>query len=86
MNSLDPTWDCTLQAELIVTTSSGGDTDSFAMGECGGRGIPSFIMPLAWSVVQCFDKCGQGGPLKLFETFVFSPLSTHCLTPHFHMM
>ena len=32
----------TPQAELIVTTSS--VSGSSAMGECGGRGIPSFIM------------------------------------------
>ena len=34
VNSLDPSRGCTLQAELIVTTSSG--SDSSAMGECGG--------------------------------------------------
>ena len=42
VNSLDPSRGGTLQAELIVTTSSG--SDSSAMGVCGGRGIPSFIM------------------------------------------
>ena len=56
VNSPDPSRGCTLQAELIVTTSSG--SDSSAMGECG-RGIweiPSFIMPLVWSVVQCLQR------------------------------
>ena len=42
VNSFDPSRGCTLQAELIVTTLSG--SDSSAMGECGGRGITSFIM------------------------------------------
>ena len=42
VNPLDPSRGYTLQAELIVTTSSG--SESSAMGECGGRGIPSFIM------------------------------------------
>ena len=43
VNSFDPSRGCTLQAELIITTSSG----SSAMGEYGGWEIPSFIMPLA---------------------------------------
>ena len=40
----------------------------------GGWGIPSFIM-----VSLCI-------PHKLFETFVFSPLSAHCLMPYIHRM
>ena len=74
VNSLDPSRGCTLQAELIVTTSSG--SGSSAMGECGGRGIPSFIM------VSCamFTKVCACSPHKLLETFLFSPLSAHCLT------
>ena len=50
VNSLDPSRGCTLQAELIVTTSSG--SDSSAMGECGRWETPIFIMPLAW-LVSC---------------------------------
>ena len=42
VNSLDPSRGCTLQAERIVTTSSG--RDSSVMGECGGQGILSSIM------------------------------------------
>ena len=54
VSSHDPSRGCTLQAELIVTTSSG--SDSSVMGECGRWEIPSFIMPLAWSVVQCLQR------------------------------
>ena len=27
-----------------------------AMGECGGWEIPSFIVPITWSVVQCLQR------------------------------
>ena len=37
-------------------------------------------------VVSWFVYKGLCGPHKLFETFVFSPLSAHCLTPYFHRM
>ena len=52
-----------------------------AMGECGGWEIPSFIMPLMWSVVQCLQRlCSLH---KLFENFLISPLSAYCLKPIF---
>ena len=57
MNSLDPSIGWIPQAELIGTISSG--SDSSAIGECGGWEIPSFIMPLAWSVVQCLQRFVQ---------------------------
>ena len=79
VNSLDPSTGCTLQAELIVTTSSG--SYSSAMGECGGWEIPSCMMPLAWSVVQCLQRF-----VWLFVNFLNSPLSAHCLKPYFHRM
>ena len=39
-----------------------------------------------YSVVSWFVYKGLCRPHKLFETFVFSPLSAHCLTPYFHRM
>ena len=38
----------------------------------------------AFCLVSWFVYKGLCGPHKLFETFVFSPLSTHCLTPYCH--
>ena len=37
-------------------------------------------------VVSWFVYKGLCGLHKLFETFVFSPLSAHCLAPYFHRM
>ena len=70
VNSLDPSRGCTLQVELIVTTSSG--SDSSAMGECGGQGIPSFIM------VSCgmFTKvCVAHINYLKFSSFLLYPLT-----------
>ena len=36
--------------------------------------------------LQCNVYKGLCGPHKLFETFMLSPLSAHCLTPYFHRM
>ena len=60
MNSLDPSRGCTLQAELIVTTSlepSGSDREIVPLQwESVVAGIPHcFIMPITWSVV-CFER------------------------------
>ena len=65
-NLLDPSRGCTLQAELIVTTSSG--SDSSAMGECVGWKIPSFIM------VSCamFTKAGAAHKNYFIIFHVFS--------------
>ena len=61
VNSLDPSRGCTLQAELIVTTSlepSGSDSGIVPMQWESVVGLPHcFTMPLAWSVVQCLQRC-----------------------------
>ena len=77
VNSLDPSRGCTLQAELIVTTSlepSGSDSE---------------IVPLQWESVvdgtshsrmdSWFVLKGLCSPQKLFENFLISPLCAHCL-------
>ena len=55
VNSLDPSRGCTLQAELIVTTSlepSGGDREIVPLQWESVVGLPHcFIMPLAFTKV-----------------------------------
>ena len=81
MNSLDPSRGFTLKAEPIVTTSNLSDSSAMALPlQCGGRGTPSFIM------VSCAMFTKVCAAHKLFETFVFSPLSAHCLMPYVHRM
>ena len=46
-------------------------------------GKPQFrkVSRVSWFVYK-----GLCGPHKLWETFMFSPLSAHCLAPYFHRM
>ena len=63
VNSLDPSRGCTLQAELIVTTSlepSESDSGIVPLQWESVVGLPHcFIMPVARSVVQCLQRFVQ---------------------------